>query len=87
MITETQLPWGASTRASAPTLSAMVLLWLDLEPDEADGSAQVSQDQTLWQRCREQPNSEKDRKDIALKCQIADVLLHTSFLTLSWAAL
>lgn len=87
MITETQLLWGASTRASAQTLSATVLLWLDLEPAEADGLAQVSQDQTPWQRCQEQPNSEKDRKDIALKCKIADVLLHMPFLTLSWAAL
>lgn len=57
MITETQ--------ALAQTLSATVVLWVDLEPAEADGLAQVSQDQTLWQRCQEQPNNENDRKDIA----------------------
>lgn len=76
MITETQ--------ASAQTLSATVLLWVDLEPAEADG---LAQDQTLWQRCQEQPNSENDRKDIALKCKIADVILHIPFLMPSWAAL
>lgn len=58
---------GTQTQALAQTLSALVLLWVDLEPAEADGLAQVNQDQTLWQRCQEQPNSENDRKDIALK--------------------
>lgn len=59
----------------------MVLLWLDLELAKADGLAQVSQDQNLQQRCQEQPNSENDRKDTALKCKIADVFLHIPFLT------
>lgn len=86
MITETQLPPGASTGASAQTLSATVLLWLDLEPDEADSLAQVSQDQNLQQSCQEWPNSENDRKDIAVKYK-TDVFLHIPFLTPSWAAL